>query len=161
VPIGRRHAVGGHRSVEGAQSGRAGALALRPCEQGDAFVAVLDEVVDEERYPSFIVERDRTLTGAFDHAVEEDRRCRGGTDGPVEDGARHPGTRNEQAVDLVREQGLQCCELPVDVQVCVHQHHAVAGLLEPALGPLERSGVERARDVRHDEPDRKGLLRSK
>ena len=84
----------------------------------------------------------------------------GRIDGPVEDSARHSRARHEQAVDLVREQRLECGELPVDVEAGVHQHHAVAGLLEPSLGALERGGVERARDVRDDEPDREGLLRS-
>ena len=123
-------------------------------------MAVFDEVVDKKRDPSLVVERDGTLAGALDHSVEEDRRSRGRADRPVEKRARHPRAGDEQAVDLMREQGLQCCKLPVDVQACVHQHHAVAGLLQPSLRPLERGGVERARDVRNDEPDGEGLLRS-
>ena len=70
-------------------------------------MAVFDEVVDQQRDSSLVVERDRTLARALDHSVEEDRRRRGNTDGPVEHRARHPCTRNEQTVDLVREQSLK------------------------------------------------------
>ena len=81
-------------------------------------------------------------------------------DGSVENGARHPRARHQQPVDLMREQRLECGELPVDVETRIHQHHAVAGLLEPALGSFERGCVERAGDVRHDESDGEGLLRA-
>ena len=74
-----------HRGVEGVQARSAGALALRPREQGDAFVAVLDEMVDEQRDPPLVVERDRTLAGAFNYSVEEDRRGRRGAHSAVEE----------------------------------------------------------------------------
>ena len=65
---------------------------------------------------------------------------------------------DEQAVHLVREQRLDCGELTLDILIRVHEHHAVARLLEPALGSIQGGRVAGARDIRGDAAPREGRL---
>ena len=60
----------------------------------------------------------------------------------------------------MREQGLDRGQLPLDILIRVHEHHAVARLFETALRSLQRGCVERARHIRDDEADREGPPRA-
>jgi len=116
-------------------------------------------MLHEQRDSELVVERHRAVAGVLDDAVEEDRRCLA-RNRALEEGARHPCARDEESVDLVREQRLDRGQLTLDILIRVHEHHAVARLFETALRSLQRGRVERARHIRDDEADREGLLRA-
>ena len=157
VTLLRDHGVRCHRVVEALQTRSPCALPLRSSEQADPLMPVLDEMLHEQRDPELVVERHRAVAGVLDDAVEEDRRCLA-RNRALEEGARHSCARDEEAVDLVREQRLDRGQLTLDILIRVHEHHAVARLLETALRSLQRGCVERARHIRDDEADREGLL---
>ena len=143
-----------HRGVEGVEPLAAARLVERPREQADPAVAVLDEVVDEAVDPVGVVEQDAALAGAGQDAVEEDARSPAPGHELLEALGRDPDGREQEPVDLVVQERPQRGELAVRALARVHQHHAVAGLLERGLRALERGGVERARHVGDDEADR-------
>ena len=122
-------------------------------------MAVSDEMLDEELDPGRVVEQDAARAGAVDAAVEEHAGRSAARDETVEPLPLHADRRDEQPVDAVREQRAQGRDLAVGCLARVHQQHPVAGLLEHALGALERRRVERARDVGDDEADRRGRAR--
>ena len=131
-------------------------LARRPGEQPDSLVAVGDHVVDQDLDSLGVVEEHRPVARVGHGAVEEDARDAAAPDHVVEDVEIDADGREQQAVDPVAEQRPERLDLAVARLLAVHQHHAVARLLERDLRALERAGVERARDVGDDEADREG-----
>ena len=61
-----------HRGAKGVPALVAARLGQRTGEQTDPPVAVLDQMVDEQRHPMVVVEDDRAVADPVDRAVEED-----------------------------------------------------------------------------------------
>ena len=125
----------------------AGADRLRRAHVGDPPVAVrVDEVLDQQPHAAVVVHRHGARAALRRDVVEED--------GGHADVLIAPGRRHQQPVHLMRAQRAQRLALARGRAPGVEHQHVVARRLERVLGALERAGVERRADVRHDEPDR-------
>ena len=122
-------------------------------------VPVVDQVVDEQ------LDARRSCRGSPSRHRRRGARCRRTRTGSP----RQPTTWSNSAWSTPtvassspstrwRRSVFSAATSPSSAWLAVHQHHAVAGLLERALGALERRRVERARDVGDDEADRQRAL---
>src|SRR5205814_8396187 len=99
-----------------------GGLLLRAGEQRDPRVAVLvAEMLDEERDPGVVLERDGAGSGTVDDAVEEDAGRSRGADELLEVLGADSRGRDEQSVDLVVDERAECRDLALDAELRVHQ----------------------------------------
>jgi hypothetical protein len=148
-----------HRLLEGRAALVTAGLGRRSCEQADSPMAVLDEVVDEQLDAGVVVEDDAAVAGVDDGAVEEDAGYAPARH-LVELRAIEADRRDEQPVDPMGKERLQCLDLALGRLLAVHQQRAIPGVVQRRLCALERRGVEGARDVGDDEADRVGGRRA-
>ena len=151
-----------HRRTEGVEPLAAARLARAIRRAGRSAVAVADQVVDEQVDARDVVEQHACPSPASASALSKKthgtpargRRARRSVPRSIPTvESSSPSTRWASSVRSARD-------LAVGGLLAVHQHHAVARLLERALRALERGGVERARDVGNDEPDREASCAS-
>jgi hypothetical protein len=156
VVVARLEAATAQRGAEGIDPLAPARLLHRAGEQPDPAVPVRQKVIDEQVDAGRVVEENRAVARFADRTVEEHAWSSAASDKPVELVACDTHSRDEEPVDAVREQRTKGGKLAVGRLAGVHQEDAVPGLLERALRALERRRIERARDVRNDEADRKG-----
>jgi len=137
-PIRGRDAVRGHRGVEGPQTRRPALRAVNPPAERCVRGRVRRDV-DEQLDPSLVVERDGTLAVP---STTPSKKI-------VGFGPPTAPSKSAVASRAATSSPSTWCESNVSsassrsTSACVHQHHAVAGLLQPSLRSLERRGVER------------------
>jgi len=141
-----------HRLDEPSVAQEPGRRRLRAGDVGDAGVAELGQVPHRHRRPAAVVGDDREDPAALDRPVHEhDRESRRDRVGHHRMAAL--GRRDDEAVDLARDQRLEPLALAGRVAVCRGHQGRVARGVEDAFDAADDGREERILEVGDEHPD--------